>query len=178
MSEPAAEASDRGRHSGFPGVNVCRRSRQLCLDVRRVGFCMHQIADHRLWIGNAGDLRDPRALLAAGIEAIVELADNEQFALLPGDLIRFRFPLFDGGANPDWLLRLVVNFVVALAKAGIPTLICCSGGLGLPIRRELAPLVGVRMEAFSTKVRGSAQAVQAQVTPAVSSAASQRGTAP
>jgi hypothetical protein len=41
---------------------------------------MRQIAPRLVWIGNAGDLRDPRELLAAGIEAIVELADNEQFA--------------------------------------------------------------------------------------------------
>ena len=70
---------------------------------------MRQVANRRLWIGNAGDLRDPRVVLAAGIEAVVELADNEQMASLPRDLIRFRFPLLDGGHNADWLLRLAAN---------------------------------------------------------------------
>src|SRR5437870_4568839 len=90
---------------------------------------MRQIAGYQLWIGNAGDLRDPRAVLATGVEAIVELADNEQFASLPRDLVRLRFPLSDGGASPEWLLRLAMNSVVALLKAKVPTLICCSCGL-------------------------------------------------
>jgi hypothetical protein len=64
---------------------------------------MRQIVGRKLWIGNAGDLRDPRAVCAAGIEAIVELADNEQLATLPRDLIRLRFPLSDGGANNGWV---------------------------------------------------------------------------
>ncbi len=84
---------------------------------------MRQIGDRCLWIGNAGDLREARSLLAAGIQAIVELADNEQFANLPRDLLRFRFPLSDGGANEDWLLRLATNSVAALLKATVPTLV-------------------------------------------------------
>jgi hypothetical protein len=90
---------------------------------------MRQVANRRLWIGHAGDLRDPRAVLAAGIEAVVELADNEPLALLPRDLIRFRFPLSDGGHNADWLVRLAANSVAALLSAGVPTLVCCSCGL-------------------------------------------------
>ena len=53
---------------------------------------MRKIVGHDLWLGNAGDLRDPRPLLAAGVEAIVELADNEPFAPLPRELVRCRFP--------------------------------------------------------------------------------------
>jgi hypothetical protein len=90
---------------------------------------MRQVANRRLWIGHAGDLRDPRAVLAAGIEAVVELADNEQLATLPRELIRFRFPLSDGGHNSDWLLRLATNSVASLLSAGVPTLVCCSCGL-------------------------------------------------
>src|SRR6516225_6930317 len=90
---------------------------------------MRQVFGRRLWIGNAGDMRDPRTLLATGVEAVVELADNEQFASLPRDLIRFRFPLSDAGANPDWLLRLAIDSVAALVKATVPTLVCCGCGL-------------------------------------------------
>ena len=91
---------------------------------------MRQVANRQLWIGNAGDLRDPRALFAAGIEAVVELADSEPLALLPRELIRLRFPLSDGGDNADWLIRLAVQSVAALVKAHVPALICCSGGMG------------------------------------------------
>jgi hypothetical protein len=34
---------------------------------------MRQIPGRKLWIGNAGDLRDPRALFDVGIQAVVEL---------------------------------------------------------------------------------------------------------
>ncbi len=90
---------------------------------------MRQVAGRKLWLGHAGDLRDPRTLLAAGIEAVIELADSEQLAVLPRELVRCRFPLSDGGNNPPWLLRLASESVVALIRAGIPTLICCSCGL-------------------------------------------------
>ncbi len=90
---------------------------------------MRQVADRRLWLGHVGDLRDPRSLLSAGIEAVIELADNEVFATLPRDLIRCRFPLSDGGENPPWLMRLAADSIAALLTAGIPTIVCCSCGL-------------------------------------------------
>jgi hypothetical protein len=52
-----------------------------------------------LWLGNAGDLRDARAVMAAGVEAVVELADSEQLAVLPRELVRCRFPLSDGATT-------------------------------------------------------------------------------
>lgn len=82
-----------------------------------------------LWLGNAGDLRDARAVLSAGIEAVVELAYSEELALLPRSLIRCRYPLSDGGDNPPWLLRMAVESTVALLRAGVPVLVCCSAGM-------------------------------------------------
>ncbi|MGL5098054.1 MAG: hypothetical protein ACRDD1_20910, partial [Planctomycetia bacterium] len=90
---------------------------------------MRQAADRLLWIGHAGDLWDARAVLSAGVAAVVELADNEPFAVLPRDLVRCRFPLSDGGDNPAWLLRLVAETTAALLAANVPTLVCCSAGL-------------------------------------------------
>ena len=58
---------------------------------------MRPVAGHAIWIGHAGDLRDARAALAAGVEAVVELADSEPLATLPRELVRLRFPLSDGG---------------------------------------------------------------------------------
>lgn len=90
---------------------------------------MRQVAERSLWVGNAGDLRDARAVMAAGIEAVVELADSEQLAVLPRELVRCRFPLSDGGDNPAWLLRLAAESVAALLRARVPVLICCSAGM-------------------------------------------------
>lgn len=53
------------------------------------GGLLRPLLDRRLWLGHAGDLRDPRSILAAGIEAVVELADNEAPASLPRDLIHW-----------------------------------------------------------------------------------------
>lgn len=90
---------------------------------------MRQVADHSLWIGNAGDLRDARAVMALGIEAIVDVADEEPFAPLPRSLVRCRYPLSDGGDNPDWVLRLASESVAALLHAKVPVLVCCSAGM-------------------------------------------------
>lgn len=90
---------------------------------------MRQIPGRNLWIGHVGDLRDVRSILDAGIDACVELADNEPFAGLPPELVRCRYPLSDGGDNPAWLLRMAVESVAALLRAGVPTLVCCSAGM-------------------------------------------------
>jgi hypothetical protein len=90
---------------------------------------MRQVAGRALWLGNAGDLRDARAVMAVGVEAVVELADSELLAVLPRELVRLRFPLSDGGENPPWLLRLAAVSVATLVRAGVPVLVCCSAGM-------------------------------------------------
>lgn len=90
---------------------------------------MRPVAGRALWLGHAGDLRDARVVLAAGIEAVVELADSEPLAPLPRELMRCRFPLADGGDNPAWRLRLAAETVAALLRAQVPVLVCCSAGM-------------------------------------------------
>jgi hypothetical protein len=90
---------------------------------------MRQVPGRALWLGNAGDLRDARAVLVADVAAVVELSDGEPFAVLPRELIRCRFPLSDGGDNPPWLVRLAIESVAALLRAGVPLLVCCSAGM-------------------------------------------------
>jgi len=64
-----------------------------------------------------------------GIAAVVELADSEPLATLSRGLIRCRFPLADGGGNPPWLMRLALESIAALLRAGVPTMVCCGCGL-------------------------------------------------
>src|SRR5215475_8234030 len=102
-------------------------------NVRNVGGPMRQVAGRSLWVGHAGDTRNPRPLFDAGIAAVVELADSEPPTVLPRDLIHCRFPLSDGGGNPPWLVRMAVESVAALLQAGTPTLVCCGAGMSRSI---------------------------------------------
>jgi hypothetical protein len=126
---------------------------------------MRQISGRQVWVGNAGDLRAPHALLAAGVEAVVELADNEPLASLPRELVRLRFPLSDGGDNPDWLLRLAVNSVAALLKAGVPTFVGCSCGLSRSVCVVAAGLALLEGTPFDQVLLSVAQSGPADVSP-------------
>ena len=67
---------------------------------------MRPVSDRALWLGNAGDLRDARSVLAAGITAVVELADGEPFGVLPS------------GADPWKLHQQIRQF--GASKDGMP----------------------------------------------------------
>ena len=126
---------------------------------------MRQVARHALWIGHAGDLRDPRAVLAAGINAIVELAENEPAAVLPRELVRLRFPLSDGGENPCWLLRLAATSVAALLQAKVATLVCCSNGQNRSVCVAAAGLALAQARPFTEVFEVVAKSGPADVSP-------------
>ena len=67
------------------GFRICRR-----------GFAMRVVIPGRLWIGNAGDARDPARVLRADVAAIVNLAAEELPPTLPRDILYCHFPLVDG----------------------------------------------------------------------------------
>jgi hypothetical protein len=90
---------------------------------------MRKVPNFDLWIGHVGDLGDPRALLGSGIQAVIELADNEPMATLPRELIRCRFPISDGDEERLWLLRLAIETTAAFLVAGVPVIVCCSNGM-------------------------------------------------
>jgi hypothetical protein len=86
------------------------------------------VLDLPLWIGTARDARDLRAIHEAGIEAVVDLAIDEPPVQPTRELVYLRFPLVDNEGNPAWLLRMAVEAVTGLLKAGVPTLVACSAG--------------------------------------------------
>ncbi len=90
---------------------------------------MRRIEEYSLWLGHAGDVRDPSGILAVGILVVVDLALNEPPPSLPRELAYCRFPLLDGPGNPSWLLRAVVETVAYLVRSGTATLVYCSVGL-------------------------------------------------
>ena len=126
---------------------------------------MRQIADRQLWIGHAGDLRDARAVLDAGIAAVFELADGEPHAMLPRDLIRCRFPLSDDANNPPWLIRLAVRSVAALLEACVPVLVCCSAGMSRSVCIAGAGLAVAEKIAFDEALRIVVGSGPADVSP-------------
>ena len=90
---------------------------------------MRQISAHLLWLGHAGDGRDYRRILDTGIQAVVQLAAEEQVLELPRDLVYCRFPLVDGLGN-DWkLLHMAVMTLANLIEKKVPTLVVCGAGL-------------------------------------------------
>jgi len=86
---------------------------------------MRRVTDYPLWLGHIGDAHNLPMLISAGISAVVDLAGDESPVVLSRELIYLRFPLIDGGGNPHWLLRVSVDTVAGLLRAGVPTLIYC-----------------------------------------------------
>lgn len=103
---------------------------------------MRQVGDHPLWIGTARDARDMRAVVNAGIEAIVDLAAEELPVQPTRDLVYLRFPLLDGDGNDPVRLRVMLDGVIALVRGRVPTLVAC----GMGMSRSLA----VAAVAFAT----------------------------
>jgi protein-tyrosine phosphatase len=90
---------------------------------------MRQVGDYPLWIGTARDARDVKAVLAAGIRAVVDLAAEEPPAALTRDVVYLRFPLVDGGGNVPKLVRATLAAVTALLRERVPTLVACGMGM-------------------------------------------------
>ena len=90
---------------------------------------MREIVPNQLWIGNAGDGRDPERLLAAGVVAVVNLAAEEPSPVLPRSMIYCHFPLMDGPQDDEGILDVAIHTVVSLLKNQIPTLVYCGAGM-------------------------------------------------
>lgn len=90
---------------------------------------MREIIPNRLWIGNAGDGRDPERLLCAGVAAVINLAVEESSPTLPRDLTYCHFPVMDGAQDVQGVLDVAIQTLVSLLKNGIPTLAYCGAGM-------------------------------------------------
>ncbi|QJW98215.1 protein-tyrosine phosphatase family protein [Frigoriglobus tundricola] len=90
---------------------------------------MRHIDRRALWIGTARDARDMRAVLDAGIEAVVDLAKMCEPVQPTRELVYLRYPLVDGAGNPPWLIGTAAHAVADLLRRGVPTLVACDGGM-------------------------------------------------
>lgn len=128
---------------------------------------MHRIEPHCLWLGNAGDLRSPRGLFDADIQAVIDLAANEPFPQLPRELTYCRFPLLDGAGNEPQLLILAISTASKLLSTGIPTLICCSNGLSRSPAIAAAAIALIRQTSLDDELSALAAHSRFDVTPAL-----------
>lgn len=90
---------------------------------------MREILPCRLWIGNAGDSRDPERLLRAGIVAVINLAAEEPSPVLPRSMVYCHFPIMDGAQDGQGVLNVAIQAVVSLLKNQVPTLVYCGAGM-------------------------------------------------
>lgn len=72
---------------------------------------MREILPGQLWIGNAGDLRDPAATLAHGVAAVVDLAASEP----PAEV--------DASTRLGFRVADVRSVVAVLRSAGTPIIV-------------------------------------------------------
>jgi len=90
---------------------------------------MREVLPSKLWIGHAGDLRDPGHLERQGIRALVHVALEEKLPQLSRELLYCHFPLVDGAGNAPGLVAVTLETAAALLRVNTPTLVCCSGGM-------------------------------------------------
>ncbi len=105
---------------------------------------MRSIVPGFLWIGNALDARDVRAVLSLGVQAVVDLAANEAPIQYPRDIAYCRLPLNDGPGNTQAILRLAVSTTAEFIEAKIPMLVGCSAGMSRSLAVVAAALSVVR----------------------------------
>src|SRR5262245_14971003 len=82
-----------------------------------------------LWIGNAIDARDIRAVLSLGTRAVVDLAANALPVQYPSGIAECRLPLGDGPGNDVTILQLAVFTTAELVRSKVPTFVACSAGM-------------------------------------------------
>lgn len=90
---------------------------------------MRQVSPFPLYLGNAADGEDYRAVLDQGIQAIVQVAAEEPSLAPPRDLVYCRFPIVDGPGNDAKLLEMATATLARLVQQRVPTLVCCGAGL-------------------------------------------------
>jgi hypothetical protein len=126
---------------------------------------MNQIAPYPVWIGHGSEGHDFARILDAGIEAIVELAEEEPSFPSRRDMISCRFPLIDGVGNRPDLLALAIRTVASLIASGVPTLVCCGAGMSRSPAVVAAALAQITREPIEVCLSSVARHHPADVLP-------------
>ena len=128
---------------------------------------MREVIPERLWIGNAGDARDPAGVLDAEMAALVNLAAEELPPTLPRDILYCHFPLVDGPGNSSATLKIAVATVVSLLREKVRTLVYCGAGMSRSVAVASAGVAQWRGEAFEETLKALTDVVPHDVSPAL-----------
>lgn len=90
---------------------------------------MREVLSRLLWIGNARDARDVKAVLDLGIAAVIDLAREEPPIPFPREIVYCRLPLIDGEENNPAILQTALETTTRFIQSDVPTLVACSGGM-------------------------------------------------
>lgn len=90
---------------------------------------MREIIPRSVWIGNARDAIQVKAILDQEIQAVVDLAMEEPAHTYPRDVVYCRFPLLDSDGNPRSLVITALQTLTTLINQRIRTLVVCGGGM-------------------------------------------------
>jgi protein-tyrosine phosphatase len=126
---------------------------------------LRKITGFPLWIGHAGDVRDPAQILEAGISAVVCVVQSEPPPALPRELVYCRFPLIDGTGNPLWLLRAAVETVARFLRSGTPTLVHCSAGISRSVAIAAAAVAVASDCSFAEGLLAATESGPSDVSP-------------
>jgi hypothetical protein len=126
---------------------------------------MRRVGEYPLWIGTARDARDIRAVLDAGIEAVVDLAVEEPPVHPTRELIYVRVPLRDGAENPERDLTAAVNWVAYLVAEGVWTMVACGGGMSRSVAVAAAAVGLIESERPVDVLRRIAEQGPVDVSP-------------
>jgi len=128
---------------------------------------MREVIPERLWIGNAGDAREPSRVLDAGVTALVNLAAEELPPTLPRDILYCHFPLVDGPDNSPAILKIAVDTVVSLLREKVPTLVYCGAGMSRSVAVASAAVAHWRGETLGETLKALTDVVPHDVSPAL-----------
>ena len=104
-------------------------------------------------------------ILAAGIQAVVQLAAEEATLELPRDLLYCRVPILDGPGNDFKLLSLAATTIANLLEKKLPTLVCCGGGMSRSPALAAAALAMVYQDDADKCLKQIAEHHPADVVP-------------
>ncbi len=127
---------------------------------------MREVISERLWIGNAGDARDPGGVLDAGVTALVNLAAEELSPTLPRDILYCHFPLVDGPGNSSAIMKIAADTVVSLLREKVGTLVYCGAGMSRSVAVASAAVAKWRGEALEETLKALTDVVPHDVSPA------------
>ena len=126
---------------------------------------MREIIPNVLWIGNAFDARNIKAVMDAGFRVVVDIAIEESPIQLPREIASCRFPLLDGEGNSPALIMAAIDLIVSCVNTQTKTLVACSGGMSRSLLIASAVVAQVKSIDLDDAIRRVTRAGPCDISP-------------